>query len=323
LTPITLSDVRSYAAETASADVATGAGDRSINNWINQALQRIWKGHTWSHALRAGRLYLDPEEASNSVTGGMAIATGSRLITVNPPDVIKQKYLDDRWHLYVDAEGRMTFELEEILTPTTARLLPGHNWPNVTLAITPGPLGAGAPYTWARHIFALPDDAVEVMRVEEMQTRLPLRHVLPHEFDHQRQSTPVLRGSQPIFYTMRRGNLEVWPSSGSTGRHLLLSYRRGPPAYKVTDPGDTAVDWVPEWSDLLLKGIVLEAAVTQGENAPVPYQIAFNEFRLCMKAYKAEDSGIQNITGPMSLAGPVARDYMRVTDYPAIIPEVG
>lgn len=314
--PITLQELRAYAAETASADVATKAGDRSINNWINQGLQRIWKSHSWNHALRAGRIFLDTEEPSDPTTGGVTINKGERTITVAAPDVIKQKYLDDRWHLYVDGEGRMTFELEEILSPTTARLLPGHNWPNDSIV--------DVAYTWARHIFELPDDAKEVMRVEEMQNRLPLRHVLPHDFDPQRQSTPVQRGNQPIFYTLRQGNLEVWPSSGPDAKNLLLSYRRGPPRHKVTDPGDTEVDWVPEWSDLLLKAIVVEAAITQGENAPVEYAVALNEFRDCVKAYKAEDSGIQNMTGPMTLmTGKSSRDYMRVTNYPAIIPEVG
>jgi hypothetical protein len=314
---ITISDLRSYAAETASADVATAAGDRAINNWINKALKRIWKGHSWTHAQRDGRVFLPVEEASTAVAGaGVTLTQGSRLITVGAPDVIKQKYLDERWHLYIDGEGRITFELEEILTPTTARLKEGHNWPNADLA-----LGA---YTWARHIFPLPDNAKEVMRVEEMQNRLPLRYVQPHDFDPQRQSTPTTRGNQPIFYTLRQGDMEVWPASGPDPKNLLLSYRRGPPRHKTTDPGDTVVDWVPEWDDLLLKGIDLEASVSQGENAPIPYQVALNEFVSCLKSYKAEDSGIQSLTGPMHLmTGKSASDYQRVTNYPAQIPEVG
>lgn len=312
----TLAEMRQFAAEVAAPDPNSQAGDREIQHWINAALARIWRAHSWRHAIEVARITLDKEESGSFLTmtndsSGIALAGGE---TLDP------KYVSERWALIVDGEGRMTFELASIddsPANTLGTLASGHKW---TLATA-----AGLSYVWSRYIYPLPKNAKEIMLVEFMQTRLTVRPLAPHEFDVQRQTTPTQRGQDPIFYTTRQGNIEFWPGPGLDLKAMQITFRRQPPRYAVADPGTTVIDWPTEWQDLLEAGIVLQASITQGRNAPTPYPLAKNEWDDLVRDYKAEDSGLDNLSGPMSLSmrpGIGNRNYERLTDYPANLPEL-
>jgi len=309
---ITLGDLRTFAAEIASADLSTAAGDREIQHWINNAIQRVWSEADWSWANGTGRLYMELAESGSA----MDLTAGSRTITLTG-EVFKQKYLDDRWHLHVDGEGSMTFELASIESPTSATLKSGHEWAQADSSSTT--------YVWSRHIYPLPENAKQVMRVQDMQNRFDLTGLSPAAFDQARQQTPTQRGNVPLFYTIRRGNIELWPGpNATTYRTFLLTYRRGPTTHLTDAPDADEVDWQSEWSDLLHKAIILEASITQGKNAVVKYEMALHEYETRLKIYKAEDGGIQDLAGPMQLTSPMFyRDYTRYTDYPSSIPEQG
>lgn len=309
---ITLGDLRTFAAEIASADLSTAAGDREIQHWINNAIQRVWSEADWSWAMSEGRIYHVLAETGSAMT----LTAASRTITLSG-EVFEAKYLNERWHLHVNGEGSMTFEISSIESPTSATLKSGHEWAADT--------SSGTSYTWSRHIYPLPENAKKVLRVQSVQNRFDLTGLLPQEFDQARQATPTQRGNTPLFYTVRRGNIEFWPGPDTeTHRTFILSYRRGPTTYLSDAPDGDEVDWPSEWSDLLHKAITLEAAITQGKNAVVSYSLALKEYEDRVKLYKKEDGGVQDLAGPMTLTPAVRhRDYMRYTNYPTSIPEQG
>ena len=321
----TLAELRTFAAEIASADVASLAGDREINYWINAAFARVWLEHSWNHTEKKGRLTFDLEEPGVDMTlvqGSGAIQVGQNATG----ETLDEKYLPvdelipvrEGWELYVTGEGRMTFTLESIddsPTNENGTLETGHIWTRAS------ELQVG--YVFARHVYPLPDDAQRVDRVEYLQQRVLIDYIRPDQFDHQRQSTPTQRGNDPLFWTTRRGNIEFWPGPGTELKSIELSYKRKAPTHLTTDLGTIVVDWPTEWITLLFKAIVVEASVTQGENAVVPLQIALGDYGELLKAYKAEDSMLGDGGGPISLGGRSrALDYTRITNYPAIIPEV-
>ena len=308
---LTLGQLRQFAAEIASPDPSSLAADREISYWINAALRRIHAEHYWTHYSAVDRIYLDPEETGSN----LVVTQDSVNITLTSGETFKTKYLTERWHLHVNGEGRMTFELKEIVGPTEANLKDGHNYTQASTTES---------YTWSRHIYPLPNEAIRVLRIELMQNRFDLRHLQPHEFDLQRQSTPTQRGNDPIFYTFRGGNVEVWPAPGTQRHTLMVTYQKGPPSYKNDDVDDTAIDWDMRWDDLLQKAVILEASITQGSNAPVQMGVAKMEYEECLNNKKEDDSGIQNLTGPMFLTRTRhINDYSRLTNYPSSIPEVG
>lgn len=306
---ITLEDLRIYAAEVSSADVASVSGDREIQHWINKAIQRLWRDHEWNWQHSSDRIFLDMEESGTALN----VTQDSRLVVLTGSDTFAAKYLAEQWNLHVAAEGSMTFELSNIAGPQTATLKEGHNWASTTQT--------GLSYAWSRHIYPLPSGAKQVIRIELMQNRLDLRHLSPGAFDQQRQTTPTQRGNDPIFYTFRKHRIEIWPAPGTQRKTLLITYRRGPTIYDVSEPNATVVDWEGDWVDLLQAAITLEASITQGNNAPVPYPVAMREYEDCLATYRDVD-GIQDLAGPCGLVtGGGASDYSRLTDYPSSIPE--
>ena len=309
---ITLGDLRTFAAEIASADISSAAGDREIQHWINNAIQRVWSESDWSWANSEARIALEFSESGSA----MDLTSQSRVITLTG-EVFKAKYLSDRWQLHVTGEGNMTLELESIQSPTSATLKPGHEWAAATSTTTA--------YVWSRHIYPLPLNAKQVKRCQDMQNRFDLTGLSPSAFDQARQQTPTQRGNVPLFYTVRQGNIEFWPGPNSTTyRTMYLSIRRGPTIHLTDAPAGDTVDWPEEWNDLLHKAIILEASITQGKNAVVDYPIALREYEERLKIYKAEDGNIQDLGGPMHLTSPMFyRDYTRYTDYPSSLPSQG
>jgi len=301
---ILLGDLRTFARETASHDVSGDTANREVQHWINMALARIWSAHSWSHANANGRITLDVEETGDALT----LVEGSRALVL-VAETFEQKYLDDRWHLLIDDESNLTFELAEIKSPTSALARAQHRW------VRDSDTGVG--YSWARHIYPLPDDAKEITNVELAQSGARVHHLSPAKFDRVRQKAPTQQG-RPVYYTVRGGNFELWPAPDDTWRTLQITYRRKPPRYTATDDDtggdddDTEVDWPEEWADLLYKGVIAEAALTQGKNAPVTYNLAMTDFMGRLVEYKAEDSGVVNLTGPMGRCR--GTNLMQLTD---------
>jgi hypothetical protein len=309
---IRLGDLRVFAREIASHDVSGSTANREVQYWINSALARIWSAHAWTWARSYGQITLEQAKEGYALT---VVEGGRALVLVG--ETFKQEYLDNRWHMHVDGEDSFTFELAEIVDPNNALMVEGLRW------VLDG--DTGVDYTWSRHIYPLPDNAKEITRLRVAQGGNLVDIVLPHQFDSVRQQAPTQRGDAPVYATVRRGNLEVWPAPSSSWKTLELTYKRKPPRYNTADHAtnphvdDTDVDWPEEWVDLLHKGIILEAAKTQGKNSPVPVGTAEVDFISRLTEYKGEDSGIADLNGPMGVRPLV--DPFQLTGRPSTIPD--
>ena len=290
---LTLGALRTYALETASSDPSGTTSSREVQKWINQAFQRIWR-HPWRWALRNGRVMIPPTESGVALVATQA----SRQVTLGGTEAFKAKYLDENWALHSTSQGRILFRLGAIHAPQAAEFKTGHEWVSDSGTVS---------YFWARDQYPLPEDAKKLMRVADALSYYELEYKVPHLFDFLRQSTPSTQSPNPVYYTVRQGRVEIWPIPGDSYRVLEFAYQTKPPTYKVTDDNTTVVDWQEEWSDMLEAAIVLQAAISQGEEAPVPYGIALREYEERYMAYKGEDSETAKLTGPMSPTVPGER----------------
>lgn len=287
-----LSHYRTFAKEEASPDMNSAKGDRSITSWINKAIQRVWADHPWHHTRATGRFTMVPEETGSY----LSFTQGSRVITLNSAqsETFAEKYLTEGWVLFPQGEGRLFFELDRIDDPLTARMKPGHEWPRAS--------ASDQTYTWVRSRYELPEDFWRLERSEDLDSFGSLRYLEPAEFDRDRASAPTQRGNRPWTYTVRGGKIEVWPGSGSNYVPIEWTYRRAPPRYTTATPAETEVDWPDTYSSLLEDAILVEASKFQGENAPVPYAVALNEYTIRLKQIRKEDAQVSPKGGRMGLS---------------------
>ena len=315
---ITLGDLRVYGAEVAGKDLSSEKGDRLVQHWINGSLARICGSHMWSWYKRSERLTV-----LKAVTGFLLEVTdGSRDVRMVPapiaipPDpqlpeeVFLEEWLTEQWHFLISDDSRVTYELAEIVDPKFARFKKGHEWTR--------PSGTLIQYSVSRHIYDLPEPVKRVMLVEDTFNSTDLMEMLPTSFDKLRQTSPIYKG-QPTHYTIRHGKLEVWPSASDDNRTMSISYHRAAPVYGLANVSDDSlvVDWDGNFTDLLFKAMLVEASLTQGKRAPVPYQVAMGEYMLRMGQCKQDDSNVTGISGTVeSVSGQDRFQRTRVADYP-------
>lgn len=292
---LTLGQLRAFCAEIASPDSAGDSADREFMVWINAALIRCYTELHWDRIQFEKKITVVPP-----VDGGatLNVTIGSRAIVLSAGS-IAQAYLDDRWELQIDAENRWTFELYSIddsPTNRNATLIEGDEWVAAT--------ATGLQHSWVKTRYTLPDNAQRVSRVQVLDNQQDVIVLAnPAEFDRARLEAPTQSGNQPRFCTFRRGKLELWPHPG-TYTKLSVTYIKGPTVLEDDALDAAVIDWDDSWRDLLQKAIQLEAAITQGENAPVVYPIARAEWE-DRKATYHQKSTQPDLTGPMSLSMPV------------------
>lgn len=291
--PITLEALRTFAAETASTDPSSMSSDREIHSWINSALEEVWLALDWHWARSLTRLTMVPSE-SGSYLGA---TLGSRDLTLDTAqaEVFDEKYLAEGWLLLVDAEGRMGFELDRIDDAHTARLQDGHLWIQAT--------ATGLGYTWTRTTYPLPGGAIKIHRVEDLQAYGDIQYRHPASFDYERSHAPTQRGNRPYMYTVRAGNIELWPGPSTAYLPLSVTYKRPAPQFDESEPGDLEVDWPTDKLGLIQKAIICQASLTQGKNAPVPYDRAIYAYNTLLDRHRASDTDVAELAGPMSLGG--------------------
>lgn len=289
---ITVGTLRTFCEERASPDLAGGTADREFMNWINSALVRLYKAAPWDRLMREEKRTIVPQEAYTSILG----LTQGSLALVTSSGTFAAKYLSERYELVVDGYDRGTFEIAAIGTPaTSATLRTGDEWPLATATNLTG--------YFLNTRFSLPL-AKNVTRVMVVETGLPLTLMTPTEFDRQRDIWGTGHASDPRFCTFRRGVLEVWPHPGENYRKLSITYH-----LSFTRISDSALDadvveWDEEQQDLLEKAILLEAAITRGENAVIPYVVALREYENALRSDK-EYSQREDLSGPMGLRMPI------------------
>jgi hypothetical protein len=311
---ITLADLRTYCAEIAGPDMSGSTADREHMIWINNAIRRVFSALAWDRIEHQQKLYVEPEESGSA----MNVTQGSRSLVLTAGTFLA-KYVTERWELVIDGEGSQTFELASIdndPTNTQATMRVGDEWILAT--------ATGKTYYFLKTIYELPDNAKRVQRVQVLGSGQELIQLQPHEFDLQKAHNPAQRGAYPRFYCFRKNNLEIWPHPGSTRLKLGITYVKGPPApYTTATAGTQEIDWDEEWRDLLEAAIRIEAAVTQGENAPIPYAIAVTEWEQRLKTYQGLDNMRgEAFTGPIGLQGPLMDPFPRERSYSWVGPIV-
>lgn len=299
---LTLADLRTFASETAGADANSTSADREVNYWINSAFARLWAIHNWGHAQAVARLIMLPSESGAAMT----VTQGSRTVTLTG-ETFDDKYVDEKWSLTVEGESQLTFVLKRIDTPTSAVLRDDDLWIRAA--------NASATYTFARYIYPLPEGAWRVDRVENLDSFTEIQRLSPRDFDRERAIGQTSRSGHPIFFTIRDESIELWPAAGSSYVPIELSYTKQCPTYKVADPGEREVDWPESKQDVLLRAIMLEASITQGDASPVDYKLAKLEFEQALKAHRGTDSNRANLSGPMSLG---RRNYHRFRGWASV-----
>lgn len=288
---ITVGQLRTFCQEEASKDASGSTADAAFMHWINGALGRLYREITLDTTRREMRITVPPAE---EVTDGVATQNS---LTLTSATGFTSKWASERWGLHIEDESQLEFELASIAAGspgTTATLRAGDEWIQAT--------GTAKTFTFVKNKFLL--TAVQTIEKVQLLDGRCVEVVQPREFDRQKQGSPCLRGEYPTICTFRNSYLEVWPSPGETYYKLIVTYRL---AYTVL--ADAALDadtveWDDDQLDVLKKAIMLEASMSQGTNAPVPYSIAKEEYEgalLKLRAVATKDM----MPGPLAVRPPI------------------
>lgn len=309
----TLGDLRTFCAEIASPDSAGDTAQREFLVWINSALSRLHAEFSWDELDHERKILVPPEETGVA----LGVTQDSLSVTLGGAETFASKYVTEEWDLIVTGDNYQTFRLASIddsPTNQAGTLRPGDEWIEAT--------NAAATYYWIKRRFELPDNTIQVTRVQILNTYLPIRILEPAEFDSLSASNVTQRGNYPQVATFRDGKLEIWPHPGSTRVKLGITYRKGPTVYETNTLDTVEIEWPDHWRDLVQKAISLEASVTQGPDAPIPYQLARMEYEECLKRYKAIDTNKYPVSGPIRMQLPRMGKRRAVSHHWPIGPDV-
>lgn len=294
---LTLGTLRTFCREIASPDSSGSTAEREFMVWINGAIERVFSATGWDQILHQQKITVIPRESLDT----LSVTQGSLTITCSAPDTFRPssstKYADDRWELHIEGESDEVFEIASYASDTSATLRSGDEWTGST--------ASNLDVYFVKTIYSLPNNAKQIMRVQVLETGIDVLLLTPDEFDFQKSTSPTQTGAYPRFATFRKNKIEIYPHPGDSYCKLGISYRKGPTVLADADVDATEIDWPDEWRDLLQKAITLEAAITQGENAPTPYAIALAEYERRLSAYKALDSNRDPMTGPLGVGDPI------------------
>jgi len=298
---VVLSDLLTFAGEIASPDSSGATATREFIYWINAALARLYAEQSWNHTLGVAKITLLPEEGGT----GFGATQGSASVTFSG-GTLWDRYVDDQWDLHSADEADQTFKIQTKASVSAGTLKDGDIWIQATLT--------GGVITWRKTIYDLPENAKEIYSIRLMQTRDELVGVVPHKFDLYKIEQPKEVGF-PRIYTLRDNKIEIWPAPTTDYYSLTVSYRKAPARYTTATVTTTELDWPQEWEDLIQKAIQVEAAITLGEDSPIPYPLAKSEFEERLENYKALDSKKDTPSGPMDLNLPAAGGRRFTYDY--------
>ena len=288
---ITLGDLRTFCAEIASPDSSGATADREFMVWINSATMRVFADNDWDKILHTRVINLLPQE-----TGTALVVTQDSTAVTETNSALLEKYVTDEWDLIVDGESSQVFELGTFTSTSAGAFRDGDEW-----------IEASGTKSWTavKTKYDLPDNAKNVLRVQLLQNGgFPVKYLPHNEYDMHKAHNPTQTGGDPRVYTLRNNKIEIYPHPGATRKKLGISYRKGPTVLADAALDAVEIDWDEEWKDLLYKAIQLEAAITQGKGAPVPYPLAKTAYEDRLKQYRGLDGNRPEFTGPMGLNHP-------------------
>jgi len=288
---VVLSDLLTFCGEIASPDSSGATATREFIYWVNAALARLYAEASWNHTLEVTKITILPEEAGAAFT----VVKGAGTFTVTS---ILAKYATEQWDFHSGDEPDQVFRVQSVdaaPTPNTGTFNDGDIW--IQDNVTSGTV------SWHKTIYDLPSNAKQVYLAKPMQTRDLLMGVVPHKFDLYRLEQPKEIGF-PRVYTLRDNKIEFWPAPSTDYYSVTVSYRKAPARFTTATVTSTELDWPQEWEDLIQKAIQLEAAITLGEDSPIPYPLAKGEFEERLENYKSLDSKKDSPSGPMDVSVP-------------------
>jgi len=292
---ITFADLKTFCGEIASPDSSGSTAQREFVVWINSALSRLHAEFSWDEHEHERKINVPPQETGVALN----VTQDSLALVLTAAETFLAKYVTEEWDLVITGDNYQTFRLASIddsPTNQNATMRAGDEWIEST--------ATGSTYYWIKRRFELPDNALQVVRVQNLKTFLSIRVVSSQEFDSISANNVTQRGNYPQLATFRDGKLEIWPHPGAERIKLGITYRKGPTVYTTATTDATEIEWPDHWLDLLQKAISLEAAVTQGADAPIPYKLARVEFEDALRRYKGIDNNKYPITGQINMLRP-------------------
>lgn len=285
---ITVGTLKDFCRERASSDNADTTANREFMGWINSALDRLYKVTSWDRTVAERKITVAPRESVTDAVvtqGSLALSSATGFLA---------KYLSGRWELLIDGYARSTFELDAIAVGgLSATLRAGDEWTEAS--------DTGVTIYFLNTRFALPK-VKNVLRVQVVETGVLVKVVVPHEFDHRKQLDPGSAGDAR-YCTWRQGFLEIWPCQTDSYRKLSVTYQREFTRIADDADDDDEVDWDEEEQDVLEKAILVQAALTQGENSPISYKMAKQEYQEALESSKGFSQRV-DLSGPMGIHRP-------------------
>lgn len=292
---ITLGSLRTFCQEVASKDSTGTTAEREFMHWINNALEKLYLETSLDATRRETKIYVPP-----SVTRTDGVTTQGSLV-VTSATAFLDVWRSERWGIHIEGDDQTEYEIATLNGPLTdATMRTGDNW--VLASAT------GLDVTAAKNKFLIPTVA-EILSVRYGQGR-EVPYSSPEDFDRLKGYSPTHRNDTPQVCTYRNDYLEIYPAPSDGYYHLAVTYRLGFTPHSsaaVADGGDadaTLVSWPDRFLGILKKGILVEAALSQGKSAPVPYPLALAEFNLILGQLRA-NSQKEMTPGPLSILPPI------------------
>lgn len=296
-----LGDLKTYAIEAASHNVSDAESDRHVLRWINRAMRAVRFAHPWQFFRKQGYVVVEPD-----VSGlNMSVTQGSTAVSLTGGETFAAKYVttSEDWTLIAANDTTQPFRLTAITnSPTNTAGTLDHAWTAAT--------ATGMDYTWYRDRYALPDDCGRVLRVQDTTSRLELCYLAPADLDLRRQQSPSQTGATGWDYTIRADKIELWPLPTDYAS-VSLTYEREVTLYTSGTSNATELDWPDRWNDLLEAAVTVEASLTLGMDARVPYALAVDNYQRLLSRYRHEETTQIGAPSRMTLGREVTRWPMR------------
>ncbi len=270
----TLADLKLYVKDYLG-DLSDGKSDRVVLGLLNAALSELHGAHRWSRFRARGTVDMD---LGVDGTDLLVLTLDSPEITLSGAEVFLGKYVSEGWDLKIESDEAL-YRITELRNSQTA--LMDKRW---ILA------GDTRDYAWRRSTYPLPDGCQQVRGLQLSSSKNYLQVLSSDAFDREKADTPGDAGT-PRVYTVREGNVEVWPalSASSTRERLVISYDRQPRLFVEHDQNTTPVDWDERWLDLLKLAIDVEIASRHTGQTSIALPVANARYQRRLQIVKAKD----------------------------------
>lgn len=260
------------------SDASDGKADRVIRRIVNAALSELSASHPWTRYQAAAQIPLDV-----GVNGAaVSIAQDDDVLTFGATSQVRQKWLAEKWGLTITGDTSLRFALGSIDSTLEARLKPGQRWLQAA--------AVAATHVWTRHVYPLPDGCKAVREILLSTSRVGMIDVAPTVLDALLWETPTQTG-QPINFTVRERQIEVWPPLGptTTREALLVAYERQPAVLTDQSDEDAALDWDERWDDLFQSALDVTIASKHAAQTTVNLGAVAQRYRDRLQRAKGED----------------------------------